>query len=346
MRRASALTVVLIVVGAVPLASAQSAEERCLEMGSSCTASEPMNTNTYTFPGGSCSLGESVDFGDSEGTGAKEVSQPWVNCSGIAPQASSTTDVRLPTGTSRIQYVPKISPVSDTSVHQMEVFNVPAGTKRHCIRTYRKFSANYQGFSACGANKQQEFWFGDRTAIQLSESGGPFNLWAGGMSNPPTSESQCTGSGVPYACCYGPNDGCKEVVAATGDALRFGDCKDNWCRQEICISGSDVTSGQNLTLSGYVTQVGTGTARAKRIDYPATPVGSGVGTLSSSWVATGYRERCANTSDGYFYLSHAMAASWPSDSGQFIGAAAEVEGGGSSTAPPPVVPLAAPVLLP
>ena len=72
------------------------------------------------------------------------------------------------------------------------------------------------------------------------------------------------------------------------------------------------------------------------------------GSLGELWPTTGYRESCGDSdpaTSGYHYVSHGMIAAWDTDAGQFIGAAAEVEGGGGGNPPPAATPPAAPVLM-
>lgn len=300
-----------------------SAELRCIELGSSCGASEPMNTASFTTStGGACADGVNANFSDSSGS-TELGNSAWTNCGGLS-MVPASGDAGLPSGATA-SYVAKLSPVS-ASGREMAVSGVPAGTQRHCTRVYTRFSTAFRGFSGCGANKITEFWGGGITKIQLSEAGGEFNLWAGGMSSPPNHSSSplCTGDDTPYRCCNGNGFGCEDVLYSTGNDVFPSDCTNNWCRVEMCVSGADVESGNGLTLEGYVTQVGV--ASPKRIDFTATNVGNMAGSFTETWVRTGYRETCSSGSD-YFYMSHGMTANWPTNSGQTIGAACEVEGG-------------------
>ena len=323
MIRATVLGVVLLL--SLPgILWAGPAELRCVELGESCVASEPMNTNNYQV---NCSGQADIDFADSEGPGSKEMTRAYTRCDRQSAVSTSVSDVGLPSGTSQIDWVMRVDPDGANNVAHAGS-SVPSGNRRLCQRVYRKFSPNYRGFIGCGANKQQEFWSSQSTIIQLSDgrgTTGSIGLWAGAMT--------WGGSWLP-----------------SSGSISHTDCDNNWCRQEICISsGQDIRDLRNVSLEGYITQVGV--PNPKRIEYSKTLVGNDRlgGTLGELWTTTGYRESCSGSSAaevGHHYVSHAMIAAWSTDSGQFVGAAPEVEGdGGVNPTPPSPVPPAAPVLL-
>jgi hypothetical protein len=301
---------------------AKNKEERCAELGNGCILSEPMNTNQYNYFDRSINQNVNqclnthtiIDFGDTEGAGTKEATIPYIRCDRQFPVSTQNSDVGLPTGNDQVNYVMRVDP--DSINHMVTYGNhIPAGLNRICMRVYRKFSQNYKGFDFCGANKQQEFWSSNGTAIQLSDGGtntGTIELWAGAMTNTPASNE----------------------LDQVG-RITYHDCKNNWCRQEICISSEeDIKNFKGIYLEGYTTQVGV--ENPIRADYQRTYVGEhkNGGGLAELWVTTGYRERCASNTAaeaGYHYVSHGMAAGWsnwnPSMEAQYIGVATEIEGG-------------------
>jgi len=322
------------VLAALGFASpAGAAEPRCLALdaeGAKCFVSEPLNTNSLQYiPGPTCSGQNDIDWGDSQ---TKEASRGYNRCTMVVPTPTATNGVGLPTGSSLIQWVQKINPASKNEMVWLTPSSGDTTSRRLCMRVYRRYSPNHTTSpNQCESNKQQEFAL---TAIQHSNLGGDFFLWAGGMTSPPSGNE----------------------LSTTGQDFGPSGCSASWCRQEICISASSAANlwnAQGITLEGYVAQVGI--SNPKRMNYTRTFVGNRLGGGSFKgaefYPVTGYRgiNNCNNASTaGYSYISHVMIASWPTDAGQFIGAANEVEGGGGTTPPPPPAaqPPAAPVLLP
>jgi hypothetical protein len=230
-----------------------------------------------------------------------------------------------------LQWVQRINPSSKNEM--VWLTSADTTSRRLCMRVYRRFTANHvTSPSQCESNKQQEFAM---TAIQHSNLGGSFFLWAGGMSSPPSGNE----------------------LSTTGARMGPRECSSAWCRQEICISATspdNLWNAQGITLEGYVTQVGV--ANPLRMNYTRTFVGNRQGGSfrgTEFYPVSGYRgiNNCSSSSAdsaGYSYISHSMIAAWTTDAGQFIGAASEVEGGGTTPPPPPPAaqPPAPPVLLP
>lgn len=327
-----AIAVGLTALGALPAAAE---EARCAELGASCVCSEPLNTDTY-HQGSWASTGrrhyaDPADSTTMECGGSSTIN----NWEAIRVVPKSDPAAGLPSDASIDWVMKSVNDSYDPFEIDVGAGFVSGSTRRVCQRAYVKFSKPFTGFGQtssqgtyCGANKQQEFWFGGTTGIQLSNTGGGgnFDLWCGPFSNCPSSNEL------------------NEQYGAGGQ-LVLSDCQDNWCIQEICLSG-DIQGGTSLTLEGTFEQVGV--PQPKKTTYMRQNIGSQGSGLSGAWPITGYRE-CSgggaigsNPDVGYRLFSHVMVAAWNSDAGQTIGPAAEfgasTSGGGGALAP------AAPIL--
>lgn len=300
-------------------------EARCIELeddgdaGTVCLMSEPLNTNSYSYSGGSCSTGnETITFGDSTGAGSKPASDyGMITCNTQSAVATSTSDVDLPTGTSEIDYVLRQDP---DSVSDMSDSKSVGSQKRLCARVYRKVSgppetSTYRTAYECGADKQVEFW-GSATYMQIS-------------GNPADDQTPSA-----YIMAGFPDSG-QVTDFGSGDTMSSATCVDNWCRYEMCIYSSSGISGlDDIYMEGYITQVGVESPLSTT--FGPTYVGDSSETYDHVWPTTGYRldTGCSTSASetGYHYTTHAMVATWDTTSqGTFIGAASEVEGDGSPT---------------
>ena len=277
-------------------------------LGDACIVSEPMNTDDYQT---ACSdSNERIDFADSVDY---EATQAWTRC-----------DRQRPVSTPIPMWgCPRVTKSSGMSCASIQTVSITCGIR--ALNCPREITASAPAFTADSATiiggsigvgpTSSRSTGGSQTAIQLSDGGtdtGRFDLWAGGMAEPPSGDK----------------------LSPAGDFMSWRDCVDNWCRMEICISSPvDIRDFDAITLDGYVEQVGV--SDPLRREFPATFVGDGEGGLSEIWVATAYREACTGSPDeqGYTYFSHAMVAAWSEAAEQTIGPAVEVEGGG---APPPM----------
>ena len=61
-------------------------------------------------------------------------------------------------------------------------------------------------------------------------------------------------------------------------SLTPDDCKaPNWCRVEMCVSGDSVLHANNLSVDGYVENVGTGERVTQRFALTGTGSANGIG---------------------------------------------------------------------
>jgi hypothetical protein len=290
--------------------SAEPAEQRCLDLGTNCECSEPLDTASY-------SGSRPYDAPDSS---TKEC---WPSHGGANlwwDNPIGVSETSMPPG-NQVNYV-----LRQTDLYDVMETDMPLSTtQRWCSRIYQKFSSDYEGTGehggACTNNKS--IWSPQYPNTQgyLTQGGGiqKFHISLSGFSGTSTS------------------------IGATGDELWHHDCVTQWCRFEVCISGN-VRAGTNLYAEGEVVALNDGRRSVFQRRFIGNAAGGGV--VAQPQPFDGYR---AGTCNGTREISHVMVAEWPTDAGQKIGPSYEVEGGstagggGGSTgtvAPP------APVLLP
>lgn len=305
-----------ILLLAVSFTGVYAAERRCDDLGDVCSCSEPFNTNGFSL----------TSFDDPGGSG-----KYWVN-----PQDSATKQCGQWGGygwysDNDLQVINNAVVPTGSTVTTVWRNNVKDGVsglagvtpkdaiRKICIRHYVRFSSDYDAFgeNGCRANKQMYFTYRSGGNIvshtQMSNGGnggtGGISIFARNWSALPATTSPANSIWIP------------EVEA--GGGADTADCKGVWCRQEMCLSGTDVKNGRGITVSGY-TQV---VHSDKRTTYGPHYIGDVLsgGTLTAPDVILGYRESCTN---GYKDFSHAMQAEWTSDPGAetWIGPAAEFEG--------------------
>lgn len=309
-------------------------EAKCTQFGANCLMSEPLNTNVYqpvdvtgqapgqeracaqyTPPGGQ-TVWPDIDFGDSEGSGRKEATRALIDCRANTPIATSggPADVSLPAASSGINYVMYSNASTNITIDS----HFGTGNKRICGRQYLKFSTDYVYSNVCAADKLMETWQVAGTSIQMVEweNNHDFQMWAGPWTNPIS------------------NSWFSPRMSATL-------CVSNWCRLEMCISttDSDVRNGTNITVEGYVTQVGVASPESR---YQSNFLGNSnfcdptchTSSLAEFWTYVTYRNdiqgQCRGdvSSYGHRYESLLMTAGWTTNSGQTIGCASEMEGAG------------------
>jgi hypothetical protein len=110
-------------------------------------------------------------------------------------------------------------------------------------------------------------------------------------------------------------------LVGQGDVVYLNDCRESWCRFEQCIGHS---GGHAHPRARYV-----------RVDNGKTTLFEGPRVPTPNvkndrvWIGNLYRQ---NHHGGVAMVSHAMQAFWPTDEGQWIGAAYEVESGNGEPA--------------
>lgn len=183
-----------------------------------------------------------------------------------------------------------------------------SGDKRICVRYYARFSP---GFSAktgtCEREKVQELRPGMTPQFQNEVSGSGFNIF---MS-------------------VGEN------LSSAGPNYRVDpDCVGKWCRLEMCwgaVSGNLRDGGTGLP-DAWVQPVDGSSPEQHLALASGTPV-SFTGNWTGAWIANLYNQ--GNCASNTRYISHAIQATWPTNAGQRIGAAYEVEPSAGSPAPAP-----------
>ena len=124
----------------------------------------------------------------------------------------------------------------------------------------------------------------------------------------------------------------------SGEPIYISDCINNWCRFEQCMVG-DFDNGLNIEPVARFTQILNDGSIGKELlmtrpsNNPLLNTNTTVklGNNVNTWIANLYRE---GNLTGETFVSHAMMAAWPDNSGQFIGPACEVEGGCDGEEPP------------
>jgi hypothetical protein len=324
-------------------------EQRCLEIdgepGGSCRCAESLDTSDASDDrGGFLNPGDSGNSKQCEGEIylADPPAYSWYPTGFASPVA----ETGMPAGNS-VSYVWRnTSQPTGTqgSVSHVKGMRSPlSSSRRICFRHYFKLSPGYTSYQGvppgrCGANKVADMVFGEgyfRGSIQMADGrgGGNYGIWASGWSE------------APYR-----HDGGGAHIDGAPSSVSTYDCTGEWCRAEVCVSSpTSLSDGRDNYLSGYY-EVVTGPNAGKREQISRVYLGDmpdyAGGVMTRNMIIDMYREGdCVGTRE----FSHAMHAEWNIDNGQFIGAAAEVEGnlGGISDplpddVPPPPAPSAAP----
>lgn len=294
-----ALGVVAIFVGS----DASAAEQRCGELGSACTCSEPLNSDQFALSG------QLADPADST---TKE-------CRGIgdAPEHNYPVDASQTDGLpSSVDYVWR-SQVNSTGGGRLNgVEQRSSDARRLCIRYYVRYSSDYQPKDknvggTCEANKA--------TQLDIGGGGGRCTMHNRGATTADPNDTFRIATKNDWTT--GNNN-----LNSQGNLI-FSDCKKEWCRYEVCMSG-DLAAGRNISIDGYVVGLSSG----KKLTWPRTQVGDcrAGGHVRTTWIMNLYRQ---GTCAGHKWFSHAMQAEWDVDKGQYIGPAVEIEGDGAVPSP-------------
>lgn len=326
---------VLLLLSAGSLAFAMAApaaaqEQRCNELGSNCLCSEPLQDTTTR------SIRDRHDFADSPD--AKEC-KPYETSSS---RVRTINEFGMPAGNTvdRVLEIPE----DGASVNWIRgEESAPSSTKRMCVRYYATYDENFSGVGQNGAgcpserNKMVQFGF-QGANVQLQEAVNPQGCHGPGTANPDYQPIYLTNTAISNY--YLRN--------ASGDYATFDKCwkGTGWCRVEVCVAG-DIASGQNVYTEARMTMLSDGDVYSARQGNRTNMGNFGGGQTGADL----YHGQGPIGGLGGYYISHFMQASWSSDSGQWIGAANEIEsggGGGGVTPPPPPEPTppAAPTLLP
>lgn len=279
----------ILVVAAAP---AWAQEQRCQELGTACACSEPLDTSSFaTVNDRWVNPSDSPSATQCEGELGNGAS--WYPEAFASPEPESG----MPGGNT----VNRVWRNTGIGVSHLTGSTPRSNSKRMCIRHYFNLSSDYSAAvgSACHANKLTQAGFGNSSHVISGQrfSTSTWSLTAHNFSK----------------------IGDSHRLAEQG-SLSLDDCRNTWCRAEICLSG-DLAQGDGIYAEGYVERVSDG----KRKTWVRTFLGDSDGSSAQRpWIANMYRGGSCN---GDRAFSHAMQAEWTTDAGQFIGAAYEVEGG-------------------
>ena len=326
--RLGAIAVLLL----APAASAEKIEERCRELGASCSCAESLDWNA-----GSGFLPDPTDPADSDSmecAAGKTIYQSGDNAS--TQRLSSSSAAAMPAGNT-VEFI-----LADQCAGQLNVRgtrNTQLSDSTYCGRMYLNFSSDFPAPIARDSRKKQMRFKGQND----SASPGVELEWRPGSSNPELTFN-------PSGSYWWTDPTQSQVRASIGEPdIRYNDCRGSWCRLEYCMDhNASGLPGDHLNFRGRLVKLTSGEVRnfGPKLSTRAQPH---VDTGYNTWLVDGY---CQNISGGQQYYSHAMQAIVsPADPNFWIGPAAEVEGATSGGTPPPPPPPpatlpAAPVLLP
>jgi hypothetical protein len=304
-------TFCIMVSIAVPLGTALGAgpEERCSELGSRCVCSEPLDNNDFS---GGWTTPSSAVWDPSDSPNATE-------CGYGSP---SDGNLEIDPAAGHYQTRPA------TDVPSGERFNVFAtygggitslfftGNKlcdsnpaRACVRWYRRWAPGFPSVTTCG---QEAKWFEAYTGV------------SGGIQGTSGSDIFSLRHITPFGDADVPKD----------RTMGPPDCRDQWCRFEVCMTGHFCDSGVQ-TIEAWVTGIDTGEEVHFGPNSQNTSGDSFQHPFVNLWTT------CSANSNQWTEVSHMMAAGWSNNGGQRIGAAYEMEGSGGGQSTPPAEPPAA-----
>ncbi len=343
----AALLLVGLLFLAVPLAALAGGEEQaCTDLiddgdsATTCVCSEPLDEGGESFPNVGDHQYDYVQTTDpTDCTGEVAV---WIIDTN-SDSLEAALEAKMPAANT-VEYVLKIKAHSTGFQNNTWIGNgiktsTPsfslAGINRLCMRYYYNVTADYSG---TGANNVG--CYSERNKIfQMTFSGtGDFMQ----SSETAPSGSGCTGptADSPYTRTYkqhvlvlnaGSVDQAYNLENPATTDITFFMCQDDWCRVETCVSGDlDATGSKTLEV---VETIIDGTEEANNIYTATSATATGVPPLTGLGgdMYHGQTDH-VDGPQGHRYMSYFMVAAWDTDSGQFIGAACEVEGGcGGST---------------
>lgn len=201
-------------------------------------------------------------------------------------------------------------------------YNPDPGTGRVCQRHYLRVSDDFTGTGYPGdgcpteRNKIMQIGFNSGGSTQVAQVGERADFGPGTSCGP----------------------GIFRNFVTTIDALgftqnfstSFSDCDSSsgWCRFEQCVSGN-METGTGISIEVRITPLSTGISETKDNGTVATPVNfsGAMGQFAESFSADIFHGQGTGGDTGEKWISHFMEAHFPTNSGQWIGAACEIEGG-------------------
>jgi hypothetical protein len=283
-------------------ASASGTEEaRCTALGSFCTCSEPLDTTAPHFTSNGLLFADPSDSGSNECAGENGDGASWYKDTRASPQPESDAEYNMPAGNT----VTTVWRNTGSAGISHIVGNTPStNTRRMCVRHYFNLSSDYEGAvsgSGCGANK----------TIELAVGG---SMLHGSQARSPTKWELGAYSFT--------NTGPVKNLNRSG-SLELDDCREEWCRIEVCLSGNFATR-TDMFGEGRMVRASDG----KTMTFIRMDLGDATGgPVKKPWIANMFRQadppgNCA----GDRAFSHAMQAEWPTDADQWIGRASEIGG--------------------
>jgi len=312
-------------------ASAQSgAEQRCSELGSNCVCSEPLESGGQNFSTG-------YDFPDSP-----DSKECWGNRSGASSfqvgndNNKSMVDISSDPGwgnassavNHRGSYIWMNPPKVDSGA-----LKIDSSVRTYCMRYYIEVDDTYSpaGSSHDSANGRCE------TVHRCNRNGDYYNCRNktfqanfGGylVQGEERSSGDCPGAGAHNPLDFYVSGAALDKRYTPSPAVNLNHCDGAPCRLEMCIDGN-ISTGKNLQVRVRYTSLEPGGPEG----YAVSDVFSAASgpTISDFWGGDFFH----SGPDGGSRISHFMVGSWTSDTNQWIGPAAEIEGSTSSSSTPP-----------
>jgi len=313
------LTPFIVGIGIFWITNAEAANElRCIELGSNCIASEPLNTDTFV---------QDVNaYWNPADTTTKEMSLVGGFPGACIEENGFATGHIAETSGEMFTALPKISPSIKFLLRTANgggnflghSFPASAPTARASMRWYMYFSPTFQFSGGSCLNSGKMFELGETaTVLVWSTGGGGHLMYSWGAWNP---------TPQPFDCC----------VTGPGGDVPFNAAAMNgkWWRFEIVVRNR-LPTGSVTVIQTYRKNV-TDDLPEQLILDTSIPTSQAVGNQWDVTQATTLKplarvDRFAVTDwrdgacSGYHGITHILAAAWDTDAGQRIGAATEIE---------------------
>lgn len=297
-------------------------ENRCDDLGSVCLCAESLDESTSFIP---------TDLSNPPSSTSKQChGGAAIGMGQTAPgRTRFASETLMPTGNAVTNTLQVDDSYWAISVELVGTTPSTFSNGTLCIRDYQRIDpaivAGYTGYAALGLGdrlKTSEMLINNQCLQQdqWSPSGGG----AGAAFYPVL---QLSGSD----CQPGfPNGSPGGDIRTTGTTLTLGDCSNNWCRMESCIT---LISGQ-LTTRQRVTRITPADGSAMVKSEGPFPVSTITINSDDFWIGSFYTQHddTAHATGGHRYASYGMAAFWPTPQSDtvWIGPATEVENGAST----------------
>jgi hypothetical protein len=322
----------IIGLGIFCIANAQAANEaRCAALGANCICSEPMDTNSWV-DAGSAQNWNPADTTSSDKqcgghNGVPNAPLATSSGSGMASTAvSSGEDIAALPADHTLTFVLRMATQNGAFFGHKAAAGVP--TALRAIRFYKYYSTAYNAQtntgSSCNGNKLAQFGPSFPQGPIFTTEGGDWSIYDINTS---------LGWNQTVDCCSGPGPG----NLAVGPSL--SGLRGNWWRIEILMHNA-APGGTGTTFEMYIKNVTTNGPELRVLDTSKS-MNLGIGNVWTLALTTGLHPtsnidamtintfRSTNGAvacAGFASISHFLYAAWPTDAGQRIGAAKEVEG--------------------